>query len=274
MRDDLGHELGLEGAPRSIVSLVPNLTELVAEWGLADRLIGVTDYCVSPPGAFPDAERIRGTKNPDTARIAALGPDLVLADQEESRRIDVERLRAAGLHVWVTRVRAVRDVVQTVRRLGTVLDRPLEAAALADEITAELDAGGREPGPTSTAPSVCMIWRDGAQHGAAERWWSVGSDTFAGDLLRCAGLPPVAVGEDDRYPRATLAEILEQGPRVVLLPDEPYVFTDQDAEVFRDWTVDVLRCSGRPLFWWGPRTPAALRWLRSQSSATTRGAGA
>lgn len=276
MQDDLGLECATIG-PRSIVSLVPSLTELVAEWGLADKLTGVTEYCVSPPDAFPDAVRLRGTKNPDIASIVALRPDLVLADQEENRRIDVERLRAAGLDVWVTSVRSVRDVAASIRSLGVVLDRPVEGLELSEEILAELeaevDARGGRPEAHHPVPSICMIWRDGSQHGPEELWWSVGSGTFAGDLLRCAGLPPIATGEDVRYPRAKLAEIRDRAPRLVLLPDEPYEFSDQDAEVFHGWPVDVLRCSGRPLFWWGPRTPHAIRWLRTQAATLRRGAG-
>lgn len=276
MRDDLGHECATIG-PRSVVSLVPNLTELVTVWGLADTLAGVTEYCVSPPDAFPDASRIRGTKNPDIASIVALRPDLVLADQEENRRIDVERLRAAGLDVWVTSVRSVRDVAASIRSLGVVLDRPVEGAQLCAEILAEVDAGVAAGGGGTAAhhsvPSICMIWRDGPQRGSEERWWSVGSETYAGDLLRCAGLPPVTSGVDARYPQATLAEVRERQPRLVLLPDEPYEFSDHDAQVFVGWPVDVLRCSGRPLFWWGPRTPQAIRWLRAQAGALGIGAG-
>jgi ABC-type Fe3+-hydroxamate transport system substrate-binding protein len=260
LQDDLGQTHRFDRTPRTIVSLVPSLTELVVEWGLADTLVGVTDYCVSPPDAFPEAVRLRGTKNPDTRRITELRPDLVIADQEENRRIDVERLQAAGLAVWVTSVRSVRDVAGSVRRLGPVLGRIDAGVDLAQRIHAELDA---DPGPqVPDVPSACMIWRDGPQHGSEERWWSVGTDTFAGDLMRCAGLPPVRIGDDERYPRATLRDIRSASPQVVLLPDEPYTFEEADADVFRAWTNAVVRCSGQPLFWWGPRTPAALRWLR------------
>ncbi len=263
-RDDLGASLTLAAPPRSIVSLVPSLTELVVVWGLAPRLVGVTDFCVSPPGAFPDAERLRGTKNPDTLRIIGLRPDLVLADQEESRRIDVERLREAGLAVWVTSVRSVRDVAASVRRLGPVLGVQAAGEDLAQRILDELECSSSS-GPDERSrdlTSACMIWRDGPQHGNDECWWSVGPDTYAGDLLRCAGLPPVVVGGDSRYPRAELDELRRTSPSLVLLPDEPYEFGDDDAEVFEGWPSSVLRCSGQPLFWWGHRTPDALRWLR------------
>jgi ABC-type Fe3+-hydroxamate transport system substrate-binding protein len=189
----------------------------------------------------------------------------VLADQEENRRIDVERLRSAGLNVWVTSVRAVRDVAASARRLGPVLGCHDAAEGLARSILIELDADPVPPG--EQVPSVCMIWRDGPQHGPAERWWTVGSGTFAGDLMRCAGLPPVTVGDDARYPRATLEELRRAAPKIVLLPDEPYAFGEEDASIFRAWSADVVPCSGQPLFWWGSRTPAALRWLREVRSA-------
>lgn len=259
LHDDLGDELPLAGPPSTIVSLVPSLSELVATWGLGSQLVGVTDFCVAPADGFPAAERIRGTKNPDTARIIELRPDLVLADQEENRRLDVERLRAAGVAVWVTSVRSVRDVAASIRRLGPALGRPDEGAELADRILAAV-AIAEDP-PAAGLPAACMIWRDGPHRGADEQWWTVGPETFAGDLMRCAGLRPVTPGEDRRYPRAELAAIRAAEPRIILLPDEPYDFGAEDAAVFADWGADVIRCSGQPLFWWGPRTPDALRWL-------------
>jgi ABC-type hemin transport system substrate-binding protein len=76
------------------VSLVPSLTESVA-LTQPGALIGATDWCTHPAGLA--VARVRGTKNPDIAAILALAPDLVIANKEENRRIDVHRLRAAGL---------------------------------------------------------------------------------------------------------------------------------------------------------------------------------
>lgn len=269
MQDDLGGELALDGPPDSMVSLVPSLSELVAEWGLGPRLVGVTDFCVSPAGVFPDAVRLRGTKNPDIRGIIELRPDLVLADQEENRRIDVERLRAAGVTVWVTSVRSVRDVAGTISRLGPALGVRAAADELARRILEQLALGttGTPHERSRDLTSVCMIWRDGAEHGDDERWWTVGHETYAGDLLRCAGLPPVTVDGADRYPRARLEDLQCASPSLVLLPDEPYAFGVGDEAAFSGWSSTVLRCSGQPLFWWGSRTPDALKWLREVGEA-------
>ena len=70
--------------------------------------------------------RVRGTKNPDLAAIRALSPDLVVANQEENRELDVRRLRDAGVAVWVTRIETVEESLDAMSRLF------VEALGLAD----------------------------------------------------------------------------------------------------------------------------------------------
>src|SRR3954454_11252055 len=114
MRDDLGAPVDLPRPPRRVVSLVPSLTEALAGT-VPDRLVGATDWCTHPPGL--ELPRVRGTKNPDRAAIAALAPDLVVANREENRRLDVDRLRSAGVPVWVTVIESVDDALRSLRRL-------------------------------------------------------------------------------------------------------------------------------------------------------------
>jgi DNA-binding MarR family transcriptional regulator len=93
LTDDLGHRVGLGRSPERIVSLVPSLTEALAVT-VPDRLVGATDWCTHP--ADLDLPRVRGTKNPDRSAIAGLAPDLVIANKEENRRLDVDP--ACGRH--------------------------------------------------------------------------------------------------------------------------------------------------------------------------------
>jgi ABC-type Fe3+-hydroxamate transport system substrate-binding protein len=112
-RDDLGYPVRLAGPVRRVVSLVPSLTESVAVTR-AGALVGATAWCTHP--ADLDVKRVRGTKNPDLAAITELKPDIVLANQEGNRRIDVERLRAAGVPVWVTVIRTVDEAMASCAR--------------------------------------------------------------------------------------------------------------------------------------------------------------
>jgi ABC-type Fe3+-hydroxamate transport system substrate-binding protein len=255
--DDLGVTCSIPEQPRRIVSLVPNLTEVLWWWHLAPRVIGVTDYCTAPPHAFDHAERLRGTKNPDVRRILELGPDLVVANEEENRELDVRRLREAGVSVYVTRVRTVRDAAEALRRLSAAVGVGDAGIALRQAILRALDGLRRDRRPVR---AVCPIWRDGPDRGADETWWLVGDETFAGDLLQQTGFA-LRLGEEQlpaRYPRATLAAMDPTSLEVALLPDEPYAFGARDAAVFRAQGVRVRHLDGSALTWWGPRTPHAI----------------
>src|SRR3954454_913895 len=102
--DDLGHPVEVVRPARRVVSLVPSLTEAIAATR-PEALVGATDWCTHP--ADLAVTRVRGTKNPDRAAIAALQPDIVLANREENRELDVRSLREAGIAVWVTEIETV-----------------------------------------------------------------------------------------------------------------------------------------------------------------------
>ncbi|MGV0098920.1 helical backbone metal receptor, partial [Streptomyces californicus] len=107
-----------------VVSLVPSLTEAVAV-SAPGLLAGATDWCTHPAGLA--AARIGGTKNPDVAAIAALAPDLVIANEEENRAPDLDALRGAGLDVLVTEIRTLDQAFTELHRVlvdGCGLARP------------------------------------------------------------------------------------------------------------------------------------------------------
>src|SRR5262245_47771864 len=99
-----------------VVSLVPSLTEAVAETGL---LVGATDYCTHP--STLDVARVGGSKYPSVAKVLELRPDLVLANVEENRKEDVEALRAAGVEVLVTYPRTLASAFEALTLIFTRL---------------------------------------------------------------------------------------------------------------------------------------------------------
>jgi ABC-type Fe3+-hydroxamate transport system substrate-binding protein len=253
--DDAGRLVVVE-PPSRIVSLVPSLTELVCRLGLAHRLVGVTRYCTEPAAIVAHLPRVGGTKNPDVARIAALRPDLVLVNSEENRLEDFQALVDAQLAVWVSYPRTVREAARSIARMGAVLGADDRAAAVASQIEAAL----ADP-PRRRVRVFCPIWRN--------PWMAFNADTFAGDLLSCAGGDNVCAGRVERYPVVDLDEIRRADPQVILLPDEPYRFADRhraaleplsDSSAGRDGRIYLI--DGKALSWYGHRTGPALRTFR------------
>ncbi|QIK68283.1 cobalamin-binding protein [Nocardioides sp. HDW12B] len=241
-RDDLGALVDVPAPARRVVSLVPSLTEAIARTR-PDALVGATDWCTHP--ADLDVARVRGTKNPDLAAIRALEPDLVVCNREENRELDVRRLRDAGVPVWVS-------VIETLPQALTAMERIFDEAlgwgvpAWLEEVERRWD----RPVPPVAARVAMPIWRD--------PWMVVGRHTFTDDLLRRLGWQNVYADGGpgaDRYPTVTVADLEAAGPDVVLLPDEPYVFTAEDGPEAFD--VPTRLVSGRLLTWYGPSLLAA-----------------
>lgn len=279
LTDDLGRTLVFSRAPERVVSLVPSDTYSVIALGAADRLVGRTTYCVSPEAAH--LPTVGGTKSVDVEAVLALAPNLVIANQEENTREVLEALAARGVPVLVSLLRTVAQGVGHVARLARILgtgDRD-PARSL---VRRGYQLPEAPPRAATARRAFVPIWLDPLMTINAD---THGSDVLAqlgignafGDRLRLYPLaadlgkstPRDASGRDVRYPRVTLDEVVARAPDLVLLPDEPYAFTADDAARFADAlpAARVVHISGKDLFWSGAWTIDALERLRAQLDA-------
>ncbi|QOV39494.1 ABC transporter substrate-binding protein [Streptomyces ferrugineus] len=237
-----------------VVSLVPSLTEAVAV-SAPGALVGATDWCDHPAGL--DVTRVGGTKNPKVERILALAPDLVIANEEENREMDLTALRAAGVEVLVTEV---RDVPQAFAELARVLGA-CGVTARPRWLDEAEETWSSPPVPEHRTTAVVPIWR--------RPWMVLGRDTFAGDVLARLGVDHLYTTHEDRYPRIPLEDLRAAAPDVVVLPDEPYRFTADDGpEAFPGLPCALV--SGRHLTWYGPSLAEAPRVLTRALRAARR----
>lgn len=248
--DDLGAEFDLQTPIRRIVSLVPSLTESL-ETTRPGCVVGATDWCTHPP---LEVTRIRGTKNPDIAAIAALQPDLVVANKEENRLIDVKRLRDRNLDVWVTKIDTADEAFSSLDRLLTTI-----WSIPTPEWLAQARKQWSQPTPFSGLRVAVPIWKD--------PWMWVGSDTFTHDLLEHLGCQNLGAQFGDRYPAQDVDALIDLAPDVVILPDEPFCFTpEQWPDRYREQQVAYV--AGRMLTWYGPSLVDSWNYLNTALSAS------
>ncbi len=287
VHDDRKRVVELPGLPSRIVSLVPSDTLNVAALGCAGALVGRTDYCELPADVVAAIPSVGGTKNPRIDDIVGLKPELVLANQEENTRSDLEALAQLGVRVYIAFPTRVIDGLGHLARLARLfgVERDPAVRHLLKRGYDEHRAAEQVRSKAPAVRSFCPIWMDplmtirgdtfisdmldlcGASNVFADRSRRY---PLAADLGRAAPLPPEKVGgRDVRYPRVTLEEVVARAPELVLLPDEPHPFTEADAAVFRALAIPaaargaVLPMSGKDLCWYGARSIEGIARIRA-----------
>jgi iron complex transport system substrate-binding protein len=270
--------------PRRVVSLVPSITESLCDLGFGNSLVSITDFCIYPPDQLAHVPRIGGPKNPDVSKIIHLKPDIVFANQEENEPQDVYAFEAAGIPVRVFFPKTVRQAVADLWELSGVFQSE-EGGLRVHMIEMTLDWITALSQDLEPIPYFCPIWQEEGSYG---QWWmTFNADTYMNDLLRLlkgrnifservrrypleadlgetAEVP--ADGKDIRYPRVTFDEILDACPEVILLPNEPYPYTEQDRQKFFELFSEtpaaqnghIYLIDGSMLTWPGTRMARAL----------------
>ncbi len=255
--DDLGRTIRFESPARRIVCLVPSITETLFALDAGDRIAGITDYCIHPEAKVRTKPKIGGTKNFFVDRILALEPDLVIANAEENRKHQVDKLEQAGLSVFVTFPKTVDGCLKMISDMAALTGSEKAAQPILAAITAAR-AGARLHTDGPPTPVLCPIWKN--------PYMTINRDTFVDAVIRECGGRNIFEAEVDRYPQFTIEEAGRRRPEVVILPTEPYHFTTDDKADFTAMGSNVPAVRGRRihivegelLSWYGPRLARAL----------------
>ena len=244
-------------SPVRIVSLVPSLTELVCDLGLAQQLVGRTRYCVHPAATLADIPIIGGTKDLDLAQLRALAPSHLLVNIDENKREQVAEAAEFIPHVIVTHPLKPEDNLALFELVGGLFDRVAEAAALATRYAGQLARLREQRRMLPPERVLYLIWR--------KPWMTVSRDTYIAAHLAEVGWQTLPAQDPQRYPLvAAGAEWLREIERV-LLPSEPFPFGAAHlAEVTRLTGVpaaSIHLVDGEMVSWYGSRALAGLDYL-------------
>ena len=207
-KDALGREITVPTAPKRLIALAPNLTEILYALGLGERVVGVTNHCNYPPevGHKP---KVGSYINLNVERIISLAPDLVIGTVDGNERNVLDLLQQARIKVFFVNPRNVRQAIGTISTLGLVCGFPEKARSLSDQLTARVDrildaVAGREKPLVFLQINIQPIM-------------SVSKHTVHHDLIRLAGGENMTAEEPVTYPRIGLEEVLRRKPAVILI---------------------------------------------------------
>lgn len=235
---------------------MPSLTELLFDLGLDTQIVGRTGFCIHPKAAVRKVPKVGGTKDIKLERIISLKPTHVIVNVDENRREDADALRDAGIAVVVTHPMEPADNLALYTLAGRLFGVEQRAAELCDALRAALaDISSHD----MKLGVLYLIWR--------RPWMTISADTYLARMLALAGLEPVAVDTDARYPQVEDDDPAWQRADAVLLSSEPFPFRAKhipEVASMRGRSVDRVMCvDGELLSWYGSRAVGGVRYAKA-----------
>jgi ABC-type Fe3+-hydroxamate transport system substrate-binding protein len=248
--DQLGRWVDVPASPRSIVSLVPSITELLYTLQLDNEVTGITKFCVHPESWFKQKVRIGGTKNIKADVIHELHPDLIIANKEENVKEQVDEL-AKHYPVYITDVNNLGDALEMIEQIGLITNRLTNAMHLLSQINSAFTSLR----PTATQLKAgYLIWRN--------PYMTIGNDTFIHDMLLRCGLKN-SFGDTMRYPAIDTWQL--QQCNLLLLSSEPFPFQQKHIDELQPQlpNTKIVLVDGEMFSWYGSRLLNAPAYFNS-----------
>ncbi|WP_207062931.1 cobalamin-binding protein [Motiliproteus sp. SC1-56] len=205
--DDLGRTITLPAPAQRIVSLAPNITELLFSAGAGERLVGTVSYSNYPPAA-QDIPRVGGPSQVDLEALLATRPDLVVAWKTGNPARALAQIERLGLPLYLAEPATLEQIASNVERLGSLAGTAPTAAREAARFRARLRTLTRPPGSRAPVRVFYQIWH--------EPLMTINGDHLISHLIeRCGGIN-VFAGLEQISPTLTLEAVLTANPELII----------------------------------------------------------
>ena len=235
--------------PTKIISLVPSITELLADLGLENETVGITKFCVHPTNWYKNKIRIGGTKNVNISLVKTLQPDLIICSKEENIKEQVDEL-AAEFPVLLTDVCNFEDAIAMIKTIGNITQKNKEA----ENIISAIETDFKKLDFASKNTAAYIIWNNPLM--------TIGNDTFIHNMMQHAGFENV-FADAERYPSISIEDLQQKNPDVILLSSEPYPFKEKHIAKFQALlpNTKILLVDGEIFSWYGSRMKYAASYF-------------
>ena len=209
LTDDVGRTVSLPVKVDRVISLAPNLTEIVFAVGGGDRLVGRTSYCDYPPEAKSVTE-VGDTLHPNIERIISLKPQVVLVSTASQLEVFTQQLENQNIAVFVTDPHDLEGVFRTIEQVGDMLGKREQASTLVQTLRQRTSAVEQA---VKDKPPVRVFYQL-----SAEPLYTAGHDAFVTDLMRRAGAISVTAELPGAWPKYSSESALAAKPDAIILP--------------------------------------------------------
>jgi len=224
--DDLHKKIEIELSPQKVITLAPNLTELVFELGEGNKIIGNTKYCNYPDSA-KKIENVADLLSVNLEKIIDLQPDLIFITAEGNSKADYNKLLNLGFKVFVSNPRNFAGIKKTMLDMGKIFKVSEKAEAIVNNWNMRIDSV-KKTHEQIVAGSVMFLI-------STNPIYSVGKNTFVHQILTFAGLENITTDTDVNYPLLNREEILVRNPSYILLYETNNNDVQEILKAYPEW---------------------------------------
>jgi iron complex transport system substrate-binding protein len=206
MTDDLGRSITLKSEPKRIIAMLPSHTETIFALGAGAKLVGIDEYSNYPKLETSKIQKVGNGFVPNLEAIAALKPDLVLADESTSSKL-VQNLEKLGITVYGASAQTYLETFEKIAALGRMVNRETNALRLITKMRDEINGITAK---IAGRPRVSTYFEVDPTPYAA------GPSSFIGEMLTRAGglnILPVSLGA---FPKISPELVVSSNPSVII----------------------------------------------------------
>jgi len=226
--DAMLRQVAVPHTVKRIVSMAPNITEMLFAIGLDQEVVGVTKFC-DYPESVKNRTIIGGYYDPNIETILALAPDLIVATPDGYSKERIGKLEQSGITIFIVNPQQIREVLDTMLELGIITGRKQAAEQVVKELSKRIKVVQEKAKaiPAEKRPKVFYeIGKDPLI--------TAGPETFVDSLISAAGGINIARDAPTPWPRYSVESVIIKKPDIILTA--PHVLsTDNAGSTVSDW---------------------------------------
>lgn len=237
--DALRRQVSVPRPMKRIVSMAPNVTEMLFAIGLEDEIIGVTSFCNYPDEALKKT-KIGGYYDPNMEVILSLAPDLIIATPDGYSKERVEKLDQSGIPVFIINPKNVDEILETILTLGKVTGKEGTAKEVVDKLHARVQAVREKVASIPMGKRSKIFYEIGR-----DPLITVGPGTFVDNLISTAGGINIAGDALTDWPRYSVEAVIAKEPDVIITTPNASSASEIDMSVWHRYRTIPAVQNGR-----------------------------
>ena len=211
IKDDIGRDVSFEKKPERIISLAPNLTEILFSIGCGDKIAGVTSYCNYPPEAR-SIQKVADLVSVNYEALAAANPDVVFLTVEGNPKESFDKITGMGIKVFVSNPRNLNGIIKTINDFGKITGNEKKAEIESKRILSKIDSLKKKIDPDHKPKVLLLV--------SISPLMSVGENTYLNEVINMAGCINISATTASNYPVLNREEVLIKNPDYIFVPND------------------------------------------------------